>query len=430
MARSPLMTRRRALGLGAAAGLAPLWAPSLFRGAKAAASPGDRRFLFIFCQGGWDPVWAFAPLFDSGRVDMPPDAEAAEVNGIPFVDQASAPSVREFFTRYGDQCCLINGLEIQAVAHDTCMRIAMTNTTVEGGDDWAAILAGNALGSPPIPHLHLSGPAFGNRFASSIVRGGTNGQLAGLLDGTALERSDRLLPRLSSGAEAAVDARARTRAADFAARAGGGRAAVVARAALSAETYLPDLAARGHLLGQTQSLDFVDQVALPLEAVGSGVSRTAMIAYKSWQGVFNGWDTHEEISLQANHFEELFATLSMAMDRLTGTDNGNGGSLADDVTVVVLSEMGRFPRLNATGGKDHWTFTSALLIGAGVAGGRAIGAYDDDLLGKRVDLATGELSEAGSALLPGHLGATLLALGDVDPADYIEGAQPIVGAMR
>lgn len=86
--------------------------------------------------------------------------------------------------------------------------------------------------------------------------------------------------------------------------------------------------------------------------------------------------------------------------------------------------MGRHPRLNSLGGKDHWTFTSALLFGAGVAGGRVVGAYDDTLLGEPIDPATGDPSPVGVSLTPDHLGATLLALGDVDPAAW-SAADPI-----
>jgi uncharacterized protein (DUF1501 family) len=91
--------------------------------------------------------------------------------------------------------------------------------------------------------------------------------------------------------------------------------------------------------------------------------------------------------------------------------------------------MGRFPTLNTTGGKDHWNFTSALLIGAGVAGGRAIGGYDDALKGRDVDLASGDVRDGATPMHSGHLGATLLALGDVDPAEFVVDASPITAAL-
>ena len=113
---------------------------------------------------------------------------------------------------------------------------------------------------------------------------------------------------------------------------------------------------------------------------------------------------------------------------LQGRTASDGSPLADQVTIVVLSEMGRHPRYNVWGGKDHWTFTSAMLIGAGVRGGQVVGAMDDDFRGLPIELDTGEVREDGTRLLPEHLGATLMALADVDPGDHGE-ALPIGALM-
>jgi hypothetical protein len=97
--------------------------------------------------------------------------------------------------------------------------------------------------------------------------------------------------------------------------------------------------------------------------------------------------------------------------------------------VVVLSEMGRHPQENLQAGKDHWTFTSAMLVGPGVAGGRVYGGFDDYAMGRPVDLASGQPHDGGEALTGAHLGATLLALGDVDPAPHTDGAGPVLGML-
>lgn len=52
------------------------------------------------------------------------------------------------------------------------------------------------------------------------------------------------------------------------------------------------------------------------------------------------------------------------------------GLLADTL-VVVMSEFGRSPRINADAGRDHWPQTqSILLAGAGITGGTVFGATD------------------------------------------------------
>jgi uncharacterized protein (DUF1501 family) len=51
--------------------------------------------------------------------------------------------------------------------------------------------------------------------------------------------------------------------------------------------------------------------------------------------------------------------------------------LLDETLVVVMSEMGRTPKINANGGRDHWTYCySVMLAGAGIKGGTVYGASD------------------------------------------------------
>jgi hypothetical protein len=71
-----------------------------------------------------------------------------------------------------------------------------------------------------------------------------------------------------------------------------------------------------------------------------------------------------------------------------------------------------------------------MLIGAGVSGGQVIGGLDDSYIGEPVDLATGERTENGTALQSSHFGATLMALGDVDPGEVLPGFEPITAAIR
>ncbi len=415
-----MWTRRQLLQAGSATALLGGHSPR-----ARAVSGSDRRFLFVFVQGGWDQTWFFTPSFDQDAVDMPDGAQPAEVGGIPFVEHELVPSARTLLEAHASRTCLLSGFEVRAVAHDICQRVVCTNSSTPGTDHWASILAGNAVDSPLIPLLHLSGPIYADRFSSSVVRVGTSGQLGALLDGSALTRSDTLVTAPSGTAEALEDAAARARAEAFVGTAPAGRGARIADIAWQTESRLEELQAYASLLHSDGSSGLADQLDSTLSFLSTGLSRCAVVAYKSWEGVFNGWDTHEENHLQAYHYEELFSALHSTLETAAGLPGAAGGSLADELVVVVMSEMGRTPKLNAVGGKDHWTFTSAMLLGDGVAGGQVVGGYDEYLLGRPVDLASGEPTKGGVELLPGHLGATLLALGDVDPGEYVEGAEAI-----
>ena len=70
------------------------------------------------------------------------------------------------------------------------------------------------------------------------------------------------------------------------------------------------------------------------------------------------------------------ARLDKTFDALTATTWTDRG-LLDETLVVVMSEMGRTPKVNANGGRDHWTYCySVMLAGAGIRGGTVYGASD------------------------------------------------------
>jgi uncharacterized protein (DUF1501 family) len=102
---------------------------------------------------------------------------------------------------------------------------------------------------------------------------------------------------------------------------------------------------------------------------------------------------------------------------------------ADETVIVVLSEMGRTPRLNGNMGKDHWPYTAAMVSGPGVAG-RTVGGYDLYYYGRRVDAASGDLDDDNGILLTTDVfGATLLELAGLDAAEFMPGIGVVRGAL-
>jgi hypothetical protein len=88
---------------------------------------------------------------------------------------------------------------------------------------------------------------------------------------------------------------------------------------------------------------------------------------------FDAWDTHTRNFpiLRENKLPNLDLTYSALLEDLAWR------GLLDETLVVVMSEMGRTPQVNASGGRDHWTFCySVLLAGAGIRGGSVYGASD------------------------------------------------------
>jgi hypothetical protein len=85
------------------------------------------------------------------------------------------------------------------------------------------------------------------------------------------------------------------------------------------------------------------------------------------------WDTHER------NFPMLRETLLPNFDQTYSAFIADleARGLLDETLVVTMGEMGRTPKVNAKGGRDHWTYCySVLLSGAGIRGGMTFGASD------------------------------------------------------
>ena len=79
-----------------------------------------------------------------------------------------------------------------------------------------------------------------------------------------------------------------------------------------------------------------------------------------------GWLFHRETLLPG--LDQTYSAFLADLDQR---------GLLDQTLVVMMGEMGRTPRVNAKGGRDHWTDCySVVFAGAGIRGGSVYGASD------------------------------------------------------
>jgi uncharacterized protein (DUF1501 family) len=394
----------------------------------AKAGPDGRKFLFVFNPGGWDPTRVFAPEFDNPNVDLEAIAQRATVGGLSYVDHPARPSVRNFFSAFGAQTLLFNGVMVRSIAHEICTMIMMTGSSSGLSPDWPTLIGDAARGQTTLPNLVLGGPSFPGDRGVAVARTGANGQLESLLSGRAFDASEQPVDGPSRPAESIVDRYLQRRAE---ARVLGARAA--GEEALVRE-FRDSMAKLGGLKDLRYTMDFqsggtlADQAEVAAQALSLGVSRTVCTTFSG--GSQFGWDSHaDNDNLQSALFEELFAGLVSLMATLRATPGTHGGTLADETTVVVLSEMGRTPKLNDLNGKDHWPYTSVMVVSPDVTGGRVVGGFDEAYFGKLVDPASGDVTDKGQVLSAEAVGATLLTLAGVDPEEHISGVAPITGVL-
>ncbi len=383
-----------------------------------ASDSDERQFLFVFCEGGWDQCHMFAPLWDVNGIDMEFNSYLTQIGNIPFVDSEQKPSVSEFLQSYGANTCMINGIGVRSVAHDTCLRLISAGTSDDRCNDWASIIASHSQSGSLMPHVVLSGPNYASDLSQYVGRVGENGQLGWLLPAENFtspsidELEDQWLQALHHDREM-----------------GNLLAQSLKERAMIEEGNLQSIQALDSTLnllrGDTEiNTDLRIDMDRAIDLLSSGVSRCVSVKHKGWMGL--GYDSHAANSVQAKNFEELFEELKLTMDTIQTAHS----ALYNRLTVVVISEMGRFPRLNGRQGKTHWMHTSAMVMGSGVQGDRVIGEYDDRCASSPIDLSSGGLSSGGTLLVPEHLGATLLSLADIDPSPYLPGYSSIGAVLQ
>ena len=156
----------------------------------------------------------------------------------------------------------------------------------------------------------------------------------------------------------------------------------------------------------------------PPKGVGSDVVDTTALALKLLNNElvtcvnvgFGGFDTHQN---QTARLQPVMAEVDFLVSRLVAGLKASGK--LDSTLIILHSDFGRTPKVNAANGRDHWPVGGALVIGGGIAGGRSVGATADDTLAAAdlIDPESGAVttdSAKGVQLNPTHIGGLALAL--------------------
>ncbi len=452
------MKRRDFVKLTGLAGLSLVfpWASSSRARADEAAKWGGPFFLHMHALGGWDPTLlcdaktssgGTSPVYENRLVTavqnvggiVVPTATAdgkflLRANGQPVEDPA------HFFTNVGKDVLVFNGVDTQTNNHDVGVQAMSCGRGDVELPAVAALFAGKAVEEKDVPMAFLAAGAY-NRTGDVVGVSRFPGDKAGfiaepfkgapgeenpLIGDVAIQRIQALREerrkRLES--QATLPRTKRTLAAFSEATRGGGTMSlikdVVAQPQPSIDAFADGLApdTRDYLATATQngkSSVFVDlgyPLELALRCCWAGITVSATFA----QG---GFDTH------ANHDAAQTVALGTFLARLRYVLlRARQLGIADKLYVLVTSDFGRTPRYNTGNGKDHWNVTSAMLVGPGIRGGRAIGGTDEGQKALRVargnvGQTVGGTDDAGVRLVPAQIHAELRRVLGVDAAPFI-----------
>lgn len=413
---------QKALTSAAALALARGLTPGSARGQNAVGF--TPYLLFVHCSGGWDPTMVFDGKTGNALCAQEDGATAAVGAGnLPYVDHPNRPGVKSFFDTYGVNAAIVNGLTTGsmvsrlAVANEMTFQPAKKFRRV----DWLSYYVASLNPILDLPHAILDAPYIPGEYTQVAVRLSAK-QIEEYLTPlpatdyfgadaeTALANFHR-----SSFTQQYLEAAAGTSADGEKLRAyyyGSAREIPVSirtQEALTALGPKPD--------GESA---FLRNGKLAVELFAGGLSQAVTLQC----GADQAWDTTtNHFARQAALYEELFAGLVSILQYAAGK------AVAEKMIIVVTSDLGRAPQLNAQGGKGPWPFTSALLWGPGIRGGTVAGLSDAVVRGLPVNPTFGGQGDGAIPLTMANIMAGIYLKTDVPVTLALPDVKPLASIL-
>ncbi len=431
------MDRRNFLKIAGMTGLA-VSAPFGVRHVLAQPDPYKGPFfVLVNAGGGWDPVYLCDPK-NRGPLNRIYDgaATAGNIKYAPIpIDDASLGlepggsaylmSNQQFFEKYAAQLTVLNGIDMSTNNHDGGSRATWSGRLSEGVPSFGAIVAATRAPDSSLAYISSGGydategliPLTRMSSIDALRRVAYPNQTDPNSPDTELFHSTSTAARIRKAQEERLKAqlaqqrlpRVKTAMSEL----------TLARASddvlkdLVLPADLVDLP--GYQLGDLRSMMQQSQLAVAAFKAGMAVAVNLNLG---------GFDTH------ANHDVDQVRQLAKL---LAGVDflmaEAEKAGIAGDLVIMMGSDFARGPGYNADnqyGGKDHWSITSAMLMGRGIGTNRVIGATTDDQLALAIDPSSLALKDGGKVLKPEtiHLALRKLAgVADGAPAQ----AYPLAG---
>ena len=368
------MSRRNFLKLCSLAGLG-LAAPISFSGLTEAKDAPDETlgypgpyYIVFNASGGWDTTYLMDPKGADGinRLYTAGDIQTAGAHrfapNAKHIEQGL--SNEAFFTKYGAELRVLNGLDLSVNNHTPCERYMATGKLDSlAYPTFAALVAACHGSEAPLAFLTFGNySATGNLVPMSRVPYLQSLKLLAKADSVeGIDQhpyhdpfvSDRIERTLQQQFEARVsDARLprveRSQNMLYAAQ-------VNSKALQRVVPFIPESPAKERISQQAD---------IALAAFKAGVCISANLS-------IGQFDSHNNNDVdQMKLIPELLAGIDYTLQKAEELQ------IRDQLVVIMQSEMGRTPTYNNGNGKDHWSIGSIMFLGPGIAGNRVLGATD------------------------------------------------------
>ena len=228
-----------------------------------------------------------------------------------------------FFESHYEQTLLINGVQIRSIAHDI-----RTSILIQEGV-WRICGLGYPnrrrnrpfVGDSPFGSWRTQ---FRLRPGAMVVRTGSSNQLEDVLNRSIVQRSNDVVPTLSTPSQDILDRYIQQRVHAKANQAHYGADLHLSTAYKTAIDNAMELKNRRHTMTFTSG-SLSNQLSCAVDAIAKGVSRCASVVYTG-EGERQGWDSHaDNDATQSSLFEGLFSdSISHAS---TSSSSGRYGSV-------------------------------------------------------------------------------------------------------
>lgn len=402
------MDRRDFIKLAGATGLV-LASPLPYGDAKAQEAYDGPFFIFVGASGGWDPTSFADPK------GYKSDPQEAGVMNRPFaqgdiltegnISYAPVGFYGEFVRKHYQRMLVLNGVDTQTNGHDSGRRHVASGNLNEGFPAFGALVAG-AYGKG-LPMSFITNGFYDSTAGTAPrTRVGNINAFARIAEYNAFNPGDERYYHTLDTMKRIEDAQ---------------RSRLEAMKSVQKLPKLEQSIGTLHLARSSENilnrlLETLDQDNRPDGQI-QRQAQLAIAAYKAGACVsavlsIGGFDTHG--NHDASHLPRL-DQLWQGVDYIW--DEAERQGIADRVVVVVGSDFGRTPGYNDGNGKDHWSVTSMILMGAGIRGNRTLGSttYEHQII--PVNPSTLQSDPNGIRVHPGHVHWSLRKLAGIDQSE-------------
>lgn len=369
-------------------------------------------WLTIHASGGWDPTLLCDPKGyetedDPARINNFAIDEILEIGNflVPPID-----GISDFFTTFQNDLLVINGIDVTSNGHEQGTRAVWSGRTEANRPCFTSLVAATREVVPSLAFISNGGYDITGGYVPVTRLPDTDvvNEIA-FPNSQDIRYDDRLYfnPVMY---DKIVDAR-KARMARVQETAHLPRtlnAMQVLEAVRADDSELQSLV--DVLPTELRSNDLERQIQVAMACFSAGVSISANVS-------LGGFDTH------GNHDNSHIPRMQQIIQAVTyAREEAERLGIADRLNIIVGSDFGRTPYYNDGNGKDHWSISSMMMMGADIPGGRVIGGTDSDQLPLAVNPETLELDGSGVIITPGNIHAALRRLAGIEEHPFTVGA--------